>query len=69
MSGYWNLIKDKRTIVFGFFKNEELKFAVEIKDNKIVQSKYKYNLNLEYRDMTLVHGWFKEYFEENKRFE
>lgn len=63
LSGYWNLIKDKRTIVFGFFNNDELKFAVEIKDNKIVQSKYKYNSNLQNRDMNLVLGWFKEYFE------
>lgn len=66
LSGYWKTILEKRTIVYGFFINDEIKFAVEIKNNKIIQSKLKYNQDLQNRDMNLVMGWFKEYFEEKK---
>lgn len=66
LSGYWKTILEKRTIVYGFFINNEIKFAVEIKDNRIVQSKSKYNQDIQNRDMNLVMGWFKEYFEEKK---
>ena len=57
-------ILEKRTIVYGFFIDNEIKFAVEIKNNKIVQSKSKYNQDLQIRETSLVMGWFTEYFEE-----
>lgn len=66
LSGYWRLIKEKRTVVFGFYKNDEIKFAVEIKNNRIVQSKSKYNKDLQNKEMSLVLGWFKEYFSKGK---
>lgn len=65
LSGYWKLIKEKKTIVYGFTINDEVKFAVEIRNNKIIQSKSKYNKDLQNKEMSLVHGWYKEYFEEN----
>lgn len=65
LSGYWNLIKSKKTIVYGFLIDNEIKFAVEIKNNKIIQSKSKYNKDLQNREMSLLKGWFIEYFEEN----
>lgn len=58
LSGYGRLIRSGKTTVYGFFKNEELKFAVEIRDNKIVQSKSKYNQNLKDKEVSLVSGWF-----------
>jgi hypothetical protein len=64
LSGYWKPILEKRTIVYGFFIDNEIKFAVEIKNNKIVQSKSKYNQDLQIREISLVIGWFTEYFEE-----
>ena len=66
LSGYWNLIKEKRTVVYGFYLDNEIKFAVEIKNNKIVQSKSKYNKDLQNKEMNLVKGWFIEFFEEKK---
>lgn len=66
LSGYWNLIKEKRTIVYGFLIDNEIKFAVEIKNNKIVQSKSKYNKDLQNKEVSLVNGWFIEFFEEKK---
>ena len=56
--------QEKETIVYGFFKDNQIKFAVEIKDNKIAQSKSKYNKNIQNSEMNLVSGWFKKYFEE-----
>lgn len=64
LSGYCRIIKEKQTIVYGFFKDNIIKFAVEIQDNKIFQSKSKYNQDLQDKEMSLVNGWFKEYFEE-----
>lgn len=66
LSGYWKLIKEKRTVVYGFYLDNEIKFAVEIKNNKIVQSKSKYNKDLQNKEMNLVKGWFIEFFEEKK---
>ena len=64
LSGYCRIIKEKQTIVYGFFKDNIIKFAVEIQDNKIFQSKSKYNQDLQDKEMSLVNGWFKEHFEE-----
>ena len=63
LSGYCRIIKEKETIVYGFFKDNQIKFAVEIKDNKIVQSKSKYNKDIQNSEMNLVSGWFKQHFE------
>ena len=46
--------------------DNEIKFAVEIKNNKIVQSKSKYNKDLQNKEVSLVNGWFIEFFEEKK---
>lgn len=67
LSGYWKPILEKRTIVYGFLIDNEIKFAVEIKNNKIVQSKSKYNKDLQNKEMSLVNGWFMEYFEEKDK--
>jgi len=62
LSGYWKQIKEKNTVIFGFFIDNEIKFAVEIKNGKIVQSKSKYNKELQDREMSLVIGWFEVNF-------
>ena len=64
LSGYCRIIKEKEAIVYGFFKDNQIKFAVEIKNNKIAQSKSKYNKDIQNSEMNLVSGWFKKYFEE-----
>ena len=66
LSGYWKPILEKKTIVYGFFIDNEIKFAVEIKNNKIVQSKSKYNKDLQNKEMSLVLSWFNEYFLKQK---
>ena len=48
---------------FLHFKDNQIKFAVEIKNNKIAQSKSKYNKDIQNSEMNLVSGWFKQHFE------
>ena len=43
MFGYSNMIHNKQTIIYGVFKNDTLVYAVEIKNNKIVQEKAMWN--------------------------
>ncbi|MEA3554015.1 MAG: PcfJ domain-containing protein, partial [Campylobacterota bacterium] len=61
LAGYSNLIKKYQTIIYGFCKNDEISFAVEIKDNKIIQAKSKYNNDLSKEDMDIVIHWYKEF--------
>ena len=50
----------KETVVkYVYFKDQ----VQEIKDNKIVQSKSKYNKDIQNSEMNLVSGWFKQHFE------
>ena len=63
LSGYGKRIQGKETIVFGFFKDDKIKFVVEIKDNKIAQASSKYNKDLQDEEKILILRWFKKYFE------
>ena len=46
------------------FSEGHIVLRSEIKDNKIAQSKSKYNKDIQNSEMNLVSGWFKKYFEE-----
>ena len=67
LSGYCRLIRDKKTIVYGFFIDDVIKFAVEIRNNKIEQSKSKYNKDIQDKEMHNVKGWFMKNF--NKEYQ
>lgn len=60
LSGYAELIKNKRTTVYGFFKDDVLQIAVEIKNNQIVEAKSKYNQQPSSEDTELINAWFNE---------
>jgi hypothetical protein len=62
LSSYGSAIDDKRTVVFGFFEENNIKFAVEI-DYEINQASAKYNKKLTEDDYNLVLDWFSESFE------
>lgn len=66
LSGYWKLIKEKKTVIYGFLLDNKIKFAVEIEKDKIVQSKSKYNADLQNEDKNLVLEWFIKYFDSKK---
>lgn len=61
LAGYGNVIKRRQTTVYGFFIDDKIKFAVEIKNNKLIQAKSKHNQNLDPKDMSLVKSWFDLY--------
>jgi hypothetical protein len=62
LSSYGNAIDDTRTVVFGFFEENNIKFAVEI-NREINQARAKYNKKLNQNDYDLVLNWFSESFE------
>ncbi len=62
MSGYFDMIKNKETMIYGFFKDNILKFAVEISDNEVVQASRKYNEDLTTQEKQVLVKWFNIFF-------
>ncbi len=59
MFGYSNMIHRKQTIIYGVFKNDTLLYAVEIKNNKIIQAKAIFNKDIPANDMQIIKKWEK----------
>ena len=68
LSGYAQWILHKETTVYGFFKENKLEIAVEVRNNSIIQASSKYNTKLSNEETYLINGWFREYLfkEKNK---
>lgn len=66
LAGYGEPIKKYKTTVYGFFKDKELLFAVEIQNNKIIQARTKYNVELPQDEMDVVIAWHEEFILETK---
>ena len=66
MFTYGTRIEERETTIFGFLIDDKIKFAVEIKDNRIVQLSKRFNEKLEEKDMDLVKEWFASYFGDKK---
>ena len=62
MFTYASEIKQRETTIYGFLLNDKIKFAVEIKNNKIVQLSKRFNDPLEEKDKTFVKEWFVRFF-------
>ncbi|WP_434581553.1 PcfJ domain-containing protein [Sulfurimonas sp. NW15] len=60
IAGYSSIIKNKTSIIYGVFISSKLAYAIEIKNNKIVQAKAKYNGNINNQDMLLISAWAKK---------
>jgi len=58
LTGYFRDIQSKYTVVYGFFTNEVLQFAVEINEGQIVQQSAKYNIVLNDAELKTVKKWF-----------
>jgi len=67
MAGYFEMIKNHETIIYCFFQEDILMFAVEICDNEVVQSSGKYNANLTIKEHHVLTKWFELFFPENKK--
>jgi len=67
MAGYFEMIKNNETIIYCFFQEGILVFAVEICDNEIVQASGKYNANLTIGENQVLTKWFELFFSKNKK--
>ena len=68
LAGYDEFILNNTSLIYGFFDQEELLFAVEIRKKKIVQAKAKYNCNLSSKDMDFLTQWYDNYVVIKKEF-
>lgn len=67
MAGYFEMIKNHETIIYCFFQEDILIFAVEICDNEVVQASGKYNANLTTKEHHVLTKWFELFFPENRK--
>jgi hypothetical protein len=64
MAGYFDIIKEKESIIYGFFQENILSFAVEISDNSIIQASGKYNADLTIENKKILAKWFIQFFDQ-----
>jgi hypothetical protein len=57
MFGYSKDIHQKRSIIYGIFRDTELLYAVEVKDMKIVQARGKLNNKVADEEMAIIMQW------------
>ncbi len=67
MASYFQRINTEKTIIYGFFKEDSLIFAVEISNRSIVQASAKYNATLSIKEREVMQKWFALNFLENKQ--
>ena len=59
---YETPVKKRLSIIYGFYRDNELIFAVEIKNNRIVQASSKYNSELDIEEKFVLYEWFGRFF-------
>ncbi|HHD78196.1 MAG TPA: hypothetical protein ENK98_00910 [Epsilonproteobacteria bacterium] len=59
---YTNAIKDRRTVIYGVFVRHTLKYAVEIKGNRIVQTLGVSNSGIGAEDREVIDRWFLDVY-------
>lgn len=67
LAGYDRAILSKNKLIYGFFKEDELVFAIEIQERKIVQAKSKYNTELLSVEKDFLNSWFEQFFKVNNK--
>jgi hypothetical protein len=66
ISGYFYAIEKNETIIYGFYNNGEIDFAVEIREDKIVQASQKYNQYLNEKQNKALNIWYKSCFSKDE---
>ena len=61
MASYCEAIYNNSTSIYFFFKEKQLSFAVEIRDNEVVQASKKFNAKLEEKDQKVLDVWLKQF--------
>ncbi len=62
MFSYANAIKDRRSVIYGIFKEKRLTYAVEMRGRNIIQAKAVNNSCIAEDDRTIIENWRKERF-------
>jgi len=62
MFSYADAIKDRRTVIYGIFKENKLTYAVEIRGRKIIQTKAVNNRSIVEDDREIIENWRKDKF-------
>lgn len=62
LASYDMQIIEQESLIYGFFVDGEIKFAVEISDGKLIQASTKYNKDLTNAQKDIVTAWYKKYF-------
>ena len=61
LMSYFDRINNNETIIYGFFKNGNIKFSVEIRDGKIIQSSGNYNRDLHTFEKNVLNVWHNNF--------
>jgi len=67
IAGYFEAIKHKETLIYGFFQEKHLAFAVEIQEGKIMQASGKYNTQLTHYQNEVLTKWYQRFYKDNNR--
>jgi len=62
MFSYSSSIRKQRTTIYGVFKEQKLVYAVEIKNNKIIQTKAVSNQSVATSEKSIITQWYNNYF-------
>lgn len=62
MAGYFDMIQKNETVIYGFFDNDILQFAVEISEGRLIQASGKYNSPLELEEQEVLDMWIRRFF-------
>lgn len=62
LASYDRQIIEQGSLIYGFFVDGEIKFALEISDGKLIQASAKYNRALTNAQKDVVAAWHKRYF-------
>jgi len=67
MAGYFEMIKNHETIIYCFFQEDILVFAVEICDNEVIQASGKYNADLTIKQNQILTKWLELFSQKDKQ--
>jgi hypothetical protein len=61
LSSYNKIIVSNTSIIYGFFKDDILEFAIELREDKIFQAKQKFNVNITQVQKVPLSEWYDSY--------
>lgn len=62
MASYFNTIQNNQTLIYCFFINEKIDFAIEIRNNLVIQASGLHNATLDASQKEVLGKWIKRFF-------